>query len=102
MPFATLTPEQRDAALRKAVQVRSELARIKKDLKTGTVDLPTVLGFDGLVVGRMKVLQLLESLPRYGKVRARKVLDDIGISELRRVQGLTLRQRKELTEFFSE
>ncbi len=100
MPFASLTPEQRTAALQKAVQVRSERARLKKDLKSGALDLQTILNLDGNVVGRMKVVTILESLPKFGKVRARKVLDEIGINELRRVQGLTPRQRRGLEEYF--
>lgn len=100
--FAHITPEQREAALRKAVQVRSERARLKKDLKKGVVDLVDVLDQDDtIVVGRMKVLTVLESLPSYGKVRAKRLMDEIGISELRRVKGLTPRQRRELEEHFS-
>jgi hypothetical protein len=102
MPFATLTPDQRNAALKKAVFVRGERARIKKELKSGDVDLLTVLDINDVVlVGRMKVLTLLESLPGYGKVRARKLLHDLGIAEIRRVQGLTPRQRGDLTKYFT-
>ncbi len=99
MAFTTLTPEQRRAALAKAVQVRSERAQIKKDLKKGILDLTTVLNAE--VVGKMKVLALLESLPRYGKVRARQLMDELGISPVRRVAGLSSRQRRDLEAHFS-
>ncbi len=101
MPFANLTPEQRAAALQKAVQVRSERAQLKRDLKSGTLELQDLLKRDGdNVVGKMKVVTILESLPKFGKIRARKVLEEIGIAELRRVQGLTPRQRQGLEEYF--
>lgn len=55
------------------------------------------------VVGKLKVLALLESLPGVGKVKARRKMDEIGISDTRRVRGLGEQQRKALlSEFASE
>ncbi len=83
------------------MQVRSERAQLKRDLKSGTLELQDLLKRDGdNVVGKMKVVTILESLPKFGKIRARKVLEEIGIAELRRVQGLTPRQRQGLEEYF--
>ena len=48
------------------------------------------------VVGKMKVLTVLESLPRLGKVKARRLMDEIGISDSRRIQGLGSKQREAL------
>ena len=50
------------------------------------------------VVGKMKVQAVLESLPGLGKVKAKKLMEDVGISETRRVQGLGDQQRKKLFE----
>lgn len=47
-------------------------------------------------IGKMKVLAVLESLPGLGKVKARRLLEDVGISETRRVQGLGTNQREAL------
>ncbi len=52
------------------------------------------------IVGKLKVLALLESLPGIGKVKARRVMEDIGISESRRVRGLGEQQRKALLAAF--
>ncbi len=64
----------------------------------GSVTLPEVLaqakGDD--VVGKLKVLALLESLPGVGKVQARRIMEEIGISESRRVAGLGAQQREAL------
>ena len=46
----------------------------------------------------MKVLNVLESLPGLGKVKARRAMDEVGISETRRVQGLGDQQRRKLLE----
>lgn len=52
------------------------------------------------IISKIKVLALLESLPGVGKVKARRVMDDVGIAETRRVQGLGAQQRARLLEEF--
>jgi ribosomal protein S13 len=49
-------------------------------------------------VGKLKVVSLLESLPGVGKVKARKIMDDIGIADNRRVQGLGAVQKQSLLD----
>ncbi len=50
------------------------------------------------IVAKMKIVSVLESLPGLGKVKARKLMEEIGISETRRIQGLGDQQRKKLFE----
>ena len=52
------------------------------------------------VVAKMKVLAVLESLPGVGKVKARRTMETIGISESRRVRGLGVQQRQALLAAF--
>ncbi len=52
------------------------------------------------VVAKMKVLTVLESLPGVGKVRARRLMEQINISEARRVRGLGAQQRDALLKQF--
>ena len=52
------------------------------------------------IVGKMKVASVLESLPGVGKVKARAIMAEIGISETRRVRGLGPHQIKALVEKF--
>jgi hypothetical protein len=96
----SLTKEQRDAALKKAGEVRAARAELKEKLKMGSVTLADVLkGADSDdVIGKLKVLSLLESLPGVGKVKARRLMEEIGISESRRVRGLGPQQRQALLE----
>jgi hypothetical protein len=97
-----LTPDQRAAALEKAARARKERAEVKNKLKRGTVTLPEVLkeGQRDDVVGKMKVSALLESLPGVGKVRAKQIMERLGIAESRRVRGLGANQRAALEQEF--
>jgi len=98
-----LTPEQRQAALDKAAVARRARAELKEKLKMGSLNLRELLeqsdGDD--IIGKMKVLAVLESLPGVGKVKARRTMEEIGISETRRVRGLGDQQRAKLLEAFS-
>jgi hypothetical protein len=98
-----LTPEQRQAALETAAQARRVRAELKERLKMGSLSLPQLLqdAEKDDIVGKMKVLAVLESLPGVGKVKARRTMEKIGISETRRVRGLGVQQRKELLAEFS-
>ncbi len=91
-----LTPEQRTAALAKAAEARAARAEIKARLKMGSMTLAEALDSDDQNVGKLKVVSMLESLPGVGKVKARKLMDEIGIAENRRVQGLGAQQREAL------
>ena len=44
------------------------------------------------------MLSVLESLPKVGKVKARRLMDDIGIAHNRKIQGLGSQQRAALLE----
>ena len=98
----TLTAEQRQAALEKAAIARRERAELKERLKMSSLTLTELLdqaeGND--VIGKMKVVAVLESLPGVGKVKARRTMEEIGISETRRVRGLGAQQRESLLRAF--
>jgi hypothetical protein len=99
-----LTPDQRQAALEKAAAARRRRAELREKLKMGSVSLKELLeeADRDEVVGKMKVVTLLESLPGVGKVRARRLMEDIGISESRRVRGLVGQQREALLKTFPQ
>jgi transposase len=89
-----LTPEQRAAALAKAAIARKERAEVKNRLKHSGASLAQVIkeGQENEIVGKMKVSALLESMPGVGKVRAKQIMERLGISETRRVRGLGTNQ----------
>ncbi len=93
-----LTAEQRQAALAKAGEVRRKRAEVKQKLKMRSISLSDLLAqaeTDDVVAGT-KVLAVLESLPGMGKVRARRMMEEIGIAESRRIRGLGDQQRASL------
>ena len=96
----SLSADQRQAALEKAAAVRRQRAELKEKLKLGSLSLKELLqeGASDEVVGKMKVVSVLESLPGLGKVKARRLMEEVGISETRRVQGLGEQQRRKLVE----
>ena len=93
-----LTPEQRAAALVKAAEARAARAEIKARLKMGSMSLQEALDSDDNNVGKLKVVSMLESLPGVGKVKARRLMEEVGIADNRRVQCLGAQQRKALLE----
>jgi hypothetical protein len=97
-----LTPEQREAALAKAAAARKARAELKERLKMGSLSLSEVIGqADGdAVIGKTKVLAVIESLPGVGKVKARRTMEEIGIAETRTLKGLGAQQRKALLDAF--
>jgi transposase len=99
-----LTPEQRAAALEKAAVARRERAAVKNRLKYAQGSLKEVIadGKENGVVGKMKVSALLESMPGVGRVRARQIMEEVGISESRRVRGLGTNQISALLTRFDE
>ena len=99
----SLTPEQRTAALAKAAAARTARAELKERLKLGSITLAEVLaqGETDDLVGKTKVLAVLESLPGVGKVKARRTMDEIGIADTRRVRGLGSQQREALLAAFA-
>jgi len=93
-----LTPEQRTAALAKAAEARAARAEIKARLKMGSMTLSEALASEDTNVGKLKVVSLLESLPGVGKVKARKIMEDVEIADNRRVQGLGAQQKLKLLD----
>ncbi|HET6154144.1 MAG TPA: integration host factor, actinobacterial type [Marmoricola sp.] len=94
MALPPLTPEQRQAALEKAAASRRERAEVKNRLKHSGATIADVLaeGETNLVIGKMRVSELLASMPGLGKVRAAQVMERLKISESRRVRGLGAKQ----------
>ncbi len=98
-----LTAEQRAAALEKAALARRVRAEMKELLKTGSISFPALLdraAADELIAG-MKVNAVIASMPGTGKIKAKRMMESLGIAENRRIRGLGARQRAALLEEFS-
>lgn len=97
-----LDPAQRQAALEKAAAARRQRAELKEKLKAGSLSLGELIaqGDRDDAVAKLKVVTVLESLPGVGKVKARRLMEELEISENRRVRGLGTHQRKALLDHF--
>lgn len=97
MPAPTMTPEQRAKALEKARIVRAKRSEITTKLSLGTMTAAQALKkVDDPIVGRMKVKSFINALPGYGKVKTEKLMEELGIPETRRLQGLGAKQMENL------
>ena len=103
MALPPLTPEQRSAALLKAAAARKARAELKVRLKSSGTSLLDVLadGDTDEVIGKTKVVAVLEAMPGVGKVRAQRIMERLEISPSRRVRGLGSKQREALVREFS-
>ena len=98
-----MSDEQRADALAKAGAARRQRAEIKALLKTGSLTLGEVFEraeTDDIVAGT-KVYPLLASMPRMGKVKAMRLMDELQIAENRKIRGLGSRQRENLLNEFA-
>ena len=98
-----LTPEQRAAALDAAKQARRSRSDVKEQVRTGKLKLLQVIELSATneAIAKMRVSELLESMPGVGKVRATSILDRLGISGTRRIQGLGVLQLQKLKKEFT-
>lgn len=94
-----ISPEDRKKALEKAQQVRKARAALREEMKEGKLKIKDIIDRkDEDVISGMRVKYVLESLPGIGKVRAKDIMDQIGIDDNRKVKGLGSRQIAALIE----
>lgn len=88
--------DQRMDALRRANDVRVKRAQLKKDLKNGKVQVEAILSDPPEYVGTAKVIDMLMAVPKFGRVKAARFLNQCRISPSKTIAGLSDRQREEL------
>lgn len=93
----------RVAASRAAVAARRARAAIKADIERGlrtALDVAETAWHDeSSPEATLRITELLTSIPGIGAVRAQRILDELEISERKRVGGLGARQRPRLRAF---
>lgn len=90
--------DQRMEALRRANDIRSRRAQLKKDLKDGRVSIGQIITDPPDFVMTAKVFDMLMAVPKYGKVKATRFLNHCRIAQGKTIGGLSERQRGELLE----
>ena len=95
-PPPSLDPEARRRNAELAIAARRERSKIKSALKEGALSVREILESSSAAAQRMRVIELLTSLPQMGPLRAESLMEKVGISRTRRIAGLGVRQRREL------
>ena len=93
--------DQRMEALRRANDIRVRRAQLKKDLKNGRLHIEEVLSDPPEYVSTAKVFDMLMAVPKFGRVKAARFLNQCRISQSKTVGGLSDRQRTELVALFN-
>ncbi len=83
-------------ALARANEIRTRRAQLKRDLKSGRQSIHRLLLEPPSYVETAKVVDMLLAVPKYGRVKAHKVLQQCRISPSKTIGGLSARQRAEL------
>ena len=92
--------DQRMEALKRANDIRVKRAQLKKDLKAGKVRVEAILAAPPEYVETAKVFDMLMAVPKFGRVKAARFLNQCRISQSKTVGGLSERQRAELIGLF--
>jgi hypothetical protein len=90
---------QRMDALKRANEIRTQRARLKRDLKAGRAQIQTLLLDPPEYLLTAKVFDLLLAVPKYGRVKANRILTQCRISPSKTIGGLSERQRNELVSY---
>ena len=83
-----LTPEIRSLAVARASKARSERSEVRSDLRSGARSFFDIVIDPRMSIKKMRVLELLESLPGVGLTRAQAIMSRAEISPTRRIAGL--------------
>lgn len=96
------SPEQRMAALRRANEIRIVRANVKRDIKAGQIEVWPIIADPGDELLNMRVYDVLLAIPRFGVVKAQRLLAQHRISLRKTLGGITNRQRAELVAALKE
>ncbi len=91
-PPPNLTAQQRAAALDRAKQARKVRADAKKELSQGRKTIFDLINSVNPDIRKMRVREMLESVPGVGKARAALLMQKLSISPTRRIAGLGVHQ----------
>ena len=96
-PERSLT--QRMEALRRANEIRTRRADLKRELKAGRTQIHGLLLDPPEYLQTAKVFDLLLAVPKYGRVKVNRILTQCRISPSKTIGGLSERQRGELVSY---
>jgi hypothetical protein len=87
------------AALKRANEIRTRRAKLKRDLRAGRTNPQALLLSPPEYVLTAKVSEMLLAVPKYGHAKVKKILAQCRISPSKTIGGLSPRQRAELVSY---
>jgi len=79
-----------------ANEIRTKRAQLKRDLKAGKVKIDALLLDPPEWLDSAKVFDIILAVPKYGRVKVNRILNQCRISPSKTIGGLSERQRAEL------
>ena len=92
----TRSHDQRMRALEAANEIRTRRAQLKRDLKAGKVQIEGLLLDPPEYLETAKVFDMMLAVPKYGRVKVNRILNQCRVSPSKTIGGLSVRQRSEL------
>lgn len=92
----TRSRDQRMRALELANEIRTQRAQLKRDLKAGRQTIEGLLLDPPEWLHSAKVFDIMLAVPKYGRVKVNRILNQCRISPSKTIGGLSERQRGEL------
>ncbi len=83
-------------ALEAANEIRTKRAQLKRDLKAGRARIESQLLDPPEYLETAKVFDMMLAVPKYGRVKVNRILNQCRISPSKTIGGLSERQRTEL------
>lgn len=88
--------DQRMRALEAANEIRTRRAQLKRDLKAGRAQIEGLLLDPPEYLETAKVFDMMLAVPKYGRVKVNRILNQCRVSPSKTIGGLSVRQRSEL------
>ena len=88
----------RNAAIASAKSLRQEMTCVLADICAGSLSFSDVLNKrnNHEATNRLYLVKALESVASIGKIKARRIMADLKITEKRRIESLSSQEREEL------
>ena len=92
----------RESVIASAYSLRCEMSQVLLDIASGKLNLSDVLikNADHEATKRLYLVKALEAFQHIGKVKARRLMDDLEITEKRRIESLSNSERRALLDKF--
>lgn len=91
--------QQRMEALKAANEIRTQRAQLKRDLKAGRVQIHGFILDPPEWLATAKMFDLLLAVPKYGRTKVNRILNQCRISPSKTIGGLSERQRSEVVSY---